>query len=132
MCSRRILPQKGTDDQSGMRGALHARVSRERVCDIASRSCNEHAFSSQVVTTFRLLFLRSQGKPYTYDAANRMTSVNGQAYTWDANGNLLSDGSKTYLYNQANRLITITATGLSLRLRSRLALSVAEGSGHLR
>jgi YD repeat-containing protein len=24
---------------------------------------------------------------YEYDAANRLTSVNGQAYTWDANGN---------------------------------------------
>ena len=24
---------------------------------------------------------------YQYDAANRLTSVNGQAYTWDNNGN---------------------------------------------
>jgi YD repeat-containing protein len=24
---------------------------------------------------------------YQYDAANRLTSVNGQAYTWDDNGN---------------------------------------------
>jgi hypothetical protein len=24
---------------------------------------------------------------YAYDAANRLTSVNGQAYTWDNNGN---------------------------------------------
>ncbi len=41
---------------------------------------------------------------YTYDNANRLTSVNGQAYTWDANGNLLSDGLLTYAYDQANRL----------------------------
>ena len=50
---------------------------------------------------------------YTYDAANRLTSVNGVPYTWDANGNLLNDGSKTYLYNQANQLITVTAPGLT-------------------
>ena len=50
-----------------------------------------------------------------------MTSVNGQAYTWDNNGNpsassgqaLTNDGSQTYLYNQANQLITVTATGLT-------------------
>jgi RHS repeat-associated protein len=50
---------------------------------------------------------------YTYDAANRLTAVNGQAYTWDANGNLLNDGSKAYLYDSANRLITVTAPGLT-------------------
>ena len=50
---------------------------------------------------------------YQYDAANRLTSVNGQAYTWDANGNLKNDGSKVYTYTQANRLSTITATGLA-------------------
>lgn len=50
---------------------------------------------------------------YTYDAANRLTSVDGQAYTWDANGNLLNDGSKDYVYDQANRLTNINANGLS-------------------
>ena len=40
------------------RAARLTRVLRERVCDIASRSCNKHTFSSQVVTT------------YTYDVAN--------------------------------------------------------------
>jgi hypothetical protein len=28
---------------------------------------------------------------YIYDAANRLTSVNGQAYTWDANSVALQD-----------------------------------------
>ncbi len=46
----------------------------------------------------------------TYDAANRLTSVNGQAYTWDNSGNLLDDGSKTYTYDQANRLVGISAS----------------------
>ncbi len=45
---------------------------------------------------------------YTYDAANRLTSVNGQSYTWDNNGNLVSDGLLTYSYDQANRLKQVT------------------------
>ncbi len=45
---------------------------------------------------------------YTYDIANRLTSVSGQAYTWDNNGNLLNDGVGTYTYDQANRLRTLT------------------------
>ena len=41
---------------------------------------------------------------------------------------MLNDGSKTYLYNQANQLITITATGLTLRLRSGQAWSATYAS----
>jgi RHS repeat-associated protein len=45
---------------------------------------------------------------YTYDSANRLTSVDGVTYTWDNNGNLLSDGINTYTYDYANRLSTMT------------------------
>lgn len=48
---------------------------------------------------------------YTYNATNRLTSVNGTAYTWDDNGNLLSDGSSTYTYDHANRLIGVAGLG---------------------
>ena len=41
---------------------------------------------------------------YSYDAANRLASVDGVDYTWDDNGNLLSDGTNTYTYDDANRL----------------------------
>ena len=41
---------------------------------------------------------------YTYDNANRLTSVGGVTYTWDDNGNLLNDGVYTYTYDHANRL----------------------------
>jgi len=44
---------------------------------------------------------------YSYDNANRLTSVNGQNYAWDNNGNLLSDGVNTYGYDQTNRLISV-------------------------
>lgn len=45
---------------------------------------------------------------YTYDSANRLTSVGGVAYTYDNNGNLLSDSTNTYAYDSANRLISVT------------------------
>ncbi len=50
---------------------------------------------------------------YTYDLANRLTSVNGQTYTWDAAGNLLDDGDKSYSYDQAKRLVGVSGNGLA-------------------
>jgi len=50
---------------------------------------------------------------YQYDAANRLTSVNGQAYTWDDNGNLLSDGLRSYSYDHANRLTQVVSGTLT-------------------
>ncbi|MEW6697623.1 MAG: RHS repeat-associated core domain-containing protein [Bacillota bacterium] len=44
---------------------------------------------------------------YSYDQANQLTTVNGQAYTYDANGNLTSNGSKTFSYDEENRLIEV-------------------------
>jgi len=34
--------------------------------------------------------------------------VNGVSYTWDNNGNLTSDGTNTYTYDYANRLVSLT------------------------
>jgi RHS repeat-associated protein len=45
---------------------------------------------------------------HTYDTANRLTSVNGQAVQWDENGNMLADGQAVYTYNTANRLVGVT------------------------
>jgi len=60
---------------------------------------------------------------YTYDPANRLTSVNGQAVQWDDNGreaplrwrslppergNMLADGQSVYTYNTANKLVGVT------------------------
>jgi len=80
---------------------------------------------------------------YSYDAANRLTTVNGTTYTWDNNGNLLYDGVRTYAYDAANRLTQVTqgATtyqysydGLGNRVAqtingvtTRYALDVADG-----
>jgi RHS repeat-associated protein len=50
---------------------------------------------------------------YQYDAANRLTSVNGQAYTWDDNGNLLNDGLRSYSYDHANRLLQVVSGTLT-------------------
>ena len=45
---------------------------------------------------------------HTYDPANRLTSVNGQAVQWDDNGNMLADGQAVYKYNAANKLVGVT------------------------
>jgi RHS repeat-associated protein len=50
---------------------------------------------------------------YTYDAADRLTSVNGVAYTYDANGNQLSDGMRTFTYDAANRLTRVVSDTLT-------------------
>jgi RHS repeat-associated protein len=55
---------------------------------------------------------------YTYDSANRLTRIqlpdsSIQAYTWDNRGNLLADGTFTYTYNAAGRMVqaqNLTAT----------------------
>ncbi|MGE7717885.1 DNRLRE domain-containing protein [Priestia megaterium] len=44
---------------------------------------------------------------YTYDAANELTDVNGQAYSYDSNGNLTGNGSKTFIYDVENHLIQV-------------------------
>ncbi len=62
-----------------------------------------------------------QGLPatttYTYDGANRLTSVNGVTYTWDAKGNLLNDGVNTYAYDAANRLTSFTGPTVTTTYR---------------
>jgi len=50
---------------------------------------------------------------YTYDEANRLSSVNGVPYAWDNRGDLLSDGTFTYAYSGAGRMVraqSVTAT----------------------
>ncbi len=76
---------------------------------------------------------------YQYDAANRLTNVNGQAYTWDNNGSLTSNGVFTFTYNAAGRMaqaqnVTTTLTYayngdglLVLRNSTRYVWDVAAG-----
>ena len=54
---------------------------------------------------------------YTYDAANRLLASHSPGhlvtYAWDARGNLTSDGTFTYAYNAAGRMVraeSVTAT----------------------
>ena len=46
-------------------------------------------------------------------SANRLTSVDGVPYTWDNNGNLLSDGTRTFQYDYANRLVQVVSGTLT-------------------
>ncbi|GEM_PF-2417812 len=46
---------------------------------------------------------------YSYDRANRLTSVNGVSYTWNNNGSLASTGLTNYTYDPGGRLSGITS-----------------------
>lgn len=53
-------------------------------------------------------------KTSIFDAANRLTSVDGTSYTWDDNGNLTNDGTQTYSYDHANRLTSVGRAGVTV------------------
>jgi hypothetical protein len=66
---------------------------------------------------------------YTYDAADQLTAVNGQAYTYDANGNLTNNGNKTFVYDDDNRLIEVkNASRLAPPSRHSRMISLEDGS----
>lgn len=44
---------------------------------------------------------------YTYDGADQLTNVNGQAYSYDANGNLLDNGNKKFIWDSEGRLTEV-------------------------
>jgi RHS repeat-associated protein len=44
----------------------------------------------------------------SYDAANELSSREGQTFTYDADGNLTSDGTSSYTYNDRNELSELT------------------------
>jgi RHS repeat-associated protein len=44
---------------------------------------------------------------YSYNKANQLTEVNGQAYQYDVNGNLTNDGERTYIYDAFDQLIEV-------------------------
>ncbi len=67
---------------------------------------------------------------YTYDAANRLTSVDGVTYTWDDRGDLIHDGVYTYTYNAAGRLVraeSVTATLVYTYASTSLSAGTAGG-----
>jgi len=67
---------------------------------------NRTAYTQMITSTIATV--------YTYDAANRLATLDGQSvFAWDDNGNMLSDGSAAYDYNQANRLISATVNGVN-------------------
>jgi RHS repeat-associated protein len=47
-------------------------------------------------------------KVYLSNKLNQYTSVGGAAYTYDNNGNLTNDGTRSYVYDCENRLISST------------------------
>jgi YD repeat-containing protein len=44
----------------------------------------------------------------TFDSANRLLTRGGDSYTYDADGNTLTAGARTYAWNAANRMVSVT------------------------
>ncbi|MEO1920822.1 MAG: RHS repeat-associated core domain-containing protein [Sphingomonadaceae bacterium] len=51
---------------------------------------------------------------YTANGLNQYTVVDGKNFTYDANGNLTADGTDTFTYDPANRLIGVPSKGATL------------------
>jgi len=51
---------------------------------------------------------------YTVNGLNQYTVVDGKNFTYDANGNLTADGTDTFAYDPANRLIGVPSKGATL------------------
>lgn len=74
---------------------------------------------------------------YSYDAAsNRLLSTGTTSYQYDADGNLTSDGSHTYVYNDANRLTGYDSqagvylyNGLGQRVRKPSPVTPGDANG---
>jgi len=52
----------------------------------------------------------------TANGLNQNATVGSASWAYDANGNLTSDGTRSFTYDAENRLLTVTATGVSLAL----------------
>jgi len=82
------------------------KISRLTASDYSSGDYYPYAYDA---VGNRLTETTAKGETaYTYDPANRLTSVNGQAVQWDDNGNMLADGTSVYQYNTANKLVGVT------------------------
>jgi len=50
---------------------------------------------------------------YTYDAADRLTAVEGATYTWDDNGNLTDRGSDSFAWDAEYRMTSATVDSVT-------------------
>ncbi len=58
--------------------------------------------------------LNFAGVTGTYNGLNLIGTFNSQPYTYDANGNLSADGTRTYAFDAADRLKTVTQGGTTV------------------
>lgn len=76
------------------------------VRDAAGNITSSSGFQAPVITT-----ADAGDTQYSY-TANRLVSTAGRSYLYDSDGNILSDGIRTFVYNQDNRLIQVSIGGV--------------------
>jgi RHS repeat-associated protein len=75
---------------------------------------NEETFALDGVGNRTQVVSGSQTTNYTVNALNQYTQISGTSLTYDYNGNLTGDGTYTYAYDYANRLMEVKSGGTTI------------------
>ncbi len=82
--------------------------------DFATGNYGEDIYTYDGIGNRQSFTRDGQTDSYSYGAtSHRLQGVNGQGYQYDVVGNTLSDGARSYTYNNRNRLTEATANGLT-------------------
>ncbi|HYW03604.1 MAG TPA: RHS repeat-associated core domain-containing protein, partial [Gammaproteobacteria bacterium] len=84
----------------------------DRLTGVTSRRDPDRTYTyDRVDNLLRATGPTSQAFTARYNDVDQITQANGKAYTYDADGHLTDDGTHTYRWDAAGRLIAVTDTG---------------------
>jgi len=82
--------------------------------DFATGNYGEDTYTYDGIGNRQSFSRDGQSESYQYGSGtHRLQSVAGQNYQYDAAGNTMSDGAKSYTYNNRNRLVSASANGIT-------------------
>lgn len=102
-----VLPQNGQVKPEDPKRQLTTRYEYDSLYRLTAELAPDLKMSYGYDPVGNRLSMTRNGTPvqYTYDRADRVTSVGGVRYIVDANGNMRERGKESYDYDQVNRLI---------------------------
>src|SRR5699024_3098805 len=93
--------------RAGRNGATHYRYDREHRL-LSARGRTQGRFAYDPAGNLTRMSVGRHHTVLTPNALNQVAIKDTTSYQYDANGNLLDDGQRTYTWDAANRLISIT------------------------
>ncbi|MDA3877683.1 MAG: hypothetical protein PF483_11420, partial [Halothiobacillus sp.] len=75
---------------------------------IQAKGSNAESYTYDAASNLTDLITGKTSTAFTVNALNQIMTAGSVAYQYDANGNLLDDGTNTYAWDAADRLVTIT------------------------